>query len=64
VNTYAVMKSGFKKVDSTGKSTHIPSRRAEKRLVCIFALLCNSLSLLAAISSLNVSSFILHFCMI
>ena len=29
VKTYAVIKSGFKKVDSTGKSDPIPSRKAQ-----------------------------------
>ncbi|KAF0888514.1 hypothetical protein E2562_014734 [Oryza meyeriana var. granulata] len=33
LNTYAVMKSAFKKVDNTGRSAPIPSRRAQKRLV-------------------------------
>uniref|UniRef100_K3YMG5 Uncharacterized protein n=1 Tax=Setaria italica TaxID=4555 RepID=K3YMG5_SETIT len=32
VNTYAIMKFGFKKVDSTGKSAPIPSQGAQKHL--------------------------------
>ncbi|KAF0890579.1 hypothetical protein E2562_003788, partial [Oryza meyeriana var. granulata] len=32
LNTYAIMKSGFKKVDNTGRSAPIPSQRAQNRL--------------------------------
>lgn len=32
INTYAVMKSGMKRVDSTGRSGPIPSAKAQKRL--------------------------------
>ncbi|KAG2583731.1 hypothetical protein PVAP13_6KG237000, partial [Panicum virgatum] len=34
LNTYAVMKSGVKNVDSSGKSAPIRSQKAQKRLVC------------------------------
>ncbi|KAF0909496.1 hypothetical protein E2562_036641 [Oryza meyeriana var. granulata] len=32
LNTYAIMKSGFKNMDNTGRSAPIPSRRAQNRL--------------------------------
>jgi len=34
INTFAVMKSGIKNVDSTGRRGPIPSQKAQKRLVC------------------------------
>ena len=35
MNTYAVMKFGFKKVDNSGKNAPIPGHRAQTRFVCI-----------------------------
>jgi hypothetical protein len=34
INTFAVMKSGIKNVDSTGRTGPIPSHKAQKCLVC------------------------------
>jgi hypothetical protein len=52
INTYAVMKSGMKRVDSTGRSGPIPSAKAQKRLVLHLSFLEISLFLFYSLAFL------------